>query len=78
MLERITSYQINMSDKLIYPPNSGLRINSNKLRIAYGSQFEYSEAAGVGISKTSHIFFNDNQFEKSSTTILIRFYDYCS
>ena len=41
--------------------NAGVRINTNKLRLAYGTQGEYSEAEGVGISKTSHMLSNDNQ-----------------
>ncbi len=48
----------------ILAPNSGLRINTNKLRLAYGTQGEYSEAEGVGISKISHILSNDNQLVK--------------
>jgi len=45
----------------ISAPNAGVRINTNKLRLAYGTQGEYSEAEGVGISKTSHMLSNDNQ-----------------
>ena len=45
----------------ISAPNSGLRINTNKTRSAYGSEGEYLEPAGVGISKTSHILSIDNQ-----------------
>ena len=41
--------------------NAGVRINTNKLRLAYGTQGEYSEAEGVGISKTSHMLSIDNQ-----------------
>ena len=44
----------------ISAPNAGVRENF-KSRRAYGSLFEYSEPEGVGISKTSHIFSNDNQ-----------------
>ena len=44
----------------ISAPNAGVRENF-KSRRAYGSQFEYSEPEGVGISKTSHILSLDNQ-----------------
>ena len=57
----------------ILAPNSGLRINSNKLRIAYGTQGEYSEAEGVGISKTSHILPNDNQSKRVQPQFLSDF-----
>ena len=42
----------------ITAPNAGVRIN-DKTRSAYGSQGEYSEPAGVGISKTNHILSSD-------------------
>ena len=61
------------SQATILAPNSGLRINSNKLRIAYGTQGEYSEAEGVGISKTSHILPNDNQSKRVQPQFLSDF-----
>ena len=39
----------------ILAPNAGLRLNDNKTRSAYGSEGEYLEPAGVGVSKTNHI-----------------------
>lgn len=57
----------------ILAPNSGLRINTNKLRIAYGTQGEYSEAEGVGISKISHILSNDNQTKRVQPQFLSDF-----
>ena len=44
----------------ILAPNAGLRINDNKTRSAYGSEGEYLEPAGVGISSTNHILSSDN------------------
>jgi len=61
------------SQATILAPNSGLRINTNKLRIAYGTQGEYSEAEGVGISKTSHILPNDNQSKRVQPQFLSDF-----
>ena len=43
----------------ILAPNAGLRINDNKTRSAYGSEGEYLEPAGVGVSKTNHILSSD-------------------
>ena len=57
----------------ILAPNSGLRINTNKLRIAYGTQGEYSEVEGVGISKISHILSNDNQTKRVQPQFLSDF-----
>tara|TARA_R100001463_G_scaffold135615_2_gene199193 strand:- start:3015 stop:5336 length:2322 start_codon:yes stop_codon:yes gene_type:complete len=57
----------------ILAPNSGLRINTNKLRLAYGTQGEYSEAEGVGISKISHILSNDNQTKRVQPQFLSDF-----
>ena len=57
----------------ISAPNAGVRINTNKLRLAYGTQGEYSEAEGVGISKISHISSNDNQTKRVQPQFLSDF-----
>ena len=44
----------------ILAPNAGLRVNDNKTRSAYGSEGEYLESAGVGMSSTNHILSSDN------------------
>ena len=61
------------SQATILTPNSGLRINTNKLRLAYGTQGEYLEEEGVGISKTSHILPNDNQSKRVQPQFLSDF-----